>query len=85
MASVNDKILLIQTMTTLLDELSAPDLTIARANVLRPQLASLMELLHDAEAAGARSRHATAPAAAPNHPLSDLLPFPTPISLRSVG
>jgi hypothetical protein len=88
MAENREKHVLVQAIKTLLDELSGPDLTIARANVLRPELARLMANLQEGRGAGSADR-AWSPCkgmdAAPNHPFSDLLCFPAPLSLRSVG
>ena len=88
MATLSDKTLLIQTMRTLLDELSAPDLTAPRAAVLRSELTRVMDAVRGAESATAPERvwsNANGAHTKPNHPCSDLIPFPTPLSLRSVG
>jgi len=88
MIQVQDKTVIVQTMKALLDELSAPDLTIARSSTLRLELARLME--------SAASGRPTVPAertwspredraAVASHPFSEPLLFPTPFSLRSVG
>jgi len=73
----------IEQLKALLDELSAPDLTIARANVLRPELARVLDALQQQPPRTGSAGKAVD--ASPIHPVFDLLPFPTPIPLRSVG
>jgi hypothetical protein len=88
MAHAHDKTRLIDAMRGLLDELSAPDLTIARAKLLRLELARLLDAARELPAPAADRAWSTGGGlngSVTKLALSELLPFPAPLPFRSVG
>jgi hypothetical protein len=65
MTSVPDRAELVEALRRAMDELCAPELTLARAEILRPRVHRILEALREVEAAAHRDRRSTSPAPRP--------------------